>query len=126
MSTILDATGGKPVDRIVEVEFGGNLQTTLEVLRTAGVIATYSSMQEPQPQLPFFRMMYKDMTVRFVIVYAMPESAKQFAIADIERALTADLLQHRIAQEFPLDEIAPSNQLVEQSGVRGTVILRID
>ena len=124
-AAILDATGGAPVDRIVEVEFGGNLQASLEVLRTGGVIATYSSMQEPQPQLPFFRMMYQDLTLRFVIVYAMPESAKQFAVADIERALTAELLQHRVAQEFPLDEIAQSNELVEQSGTRGAVILRI-
>ena len=107
------------------MEFGGNLQASLEVLRTGGVIATYSSMQEPQPQLPFFRMMYQDLTLRFVIVYAMPESAKQFAVADIERALTAELLQHRIAQEFPLDEIVHSNELVEQSGTRGAVILRI-
>ncbi len=124
-AAILDATGGEPVDRIIEVEFGVNLQTSIEVIRTGGVIATYSSMQDPQPELPFFRMMYKDLTLRFVIVYAMPESAKQFAIADIERALDADLLQHRIAQEFPLEEIAQSNELVEQSGVRGTVILRI-
>lgn len=124
-AAILDATGGAPVDRIVEVEFGGNLQASLEVLRTGGVIATYSSMQEPQPQLPFFRMMYQDLTLRFVIIYAMPESAKQFAVADIERALTAELLQHRVAQEFPLDEIAQSNELVEQSGTRGAVILRI-
>ena len=124
-AAILDATGGEPVDRIIEVEFGVNLQTSIEVIRTGGVIATYSSMQDPQPELPFFRMMYKDLTLRFVIVYAMPESAKQFAIADIERALDADLLQHRIVQEFPLEEIAQSNELVEQSGVRGTVILRI-
>ena len=124
-AAILDATGGEPVDRIIEVEFGVNLQTSIEVIRTGGVIATYSSMQDPQPELPFFRMMYKDLTLRFVIVYAMPESAKQFAIADIERALDADLLQHRIAQEFPLEEIAQSNELVEQSGARGTVILRI-
>ena len=124
-AAILDATGGEPVDRIIEVEFGVNLQTSIEVIRTGGVIATYSSMQDPQPELPFFRMMYKDLTLRFVIVYAMPESAKQFAIADIERALDADLLQHRIAQEFPLEEVAQSNELIEQSGVRGTVILRI-
>ena len=108
-----------------DLGFGGNLQASLEVLRTGGVIATYSSMQEPQPQLPFFRMMYQDLTLRFVIIYAMPESAKQFAVADIERALTAELLQHRVAQEFPLDEIAQSNELVEQSGTRGAVILRI-
>jgi NADPH2:quinone reductase len=124
-TAILDATGGEMIDRIVDVEFGANLEASLEVLRTGGIIATYSSMQEPQPTLPFFQMMVKDLTVRLILVYAMPESAKQFAIADIERALTANLLQHRIAREFPLEEIAQSNELVEQAGTRGAVVLRI-
>ena len=124
-AAILDATNGELVDRIINVEFGANLQTSMEVIRTGGVIATYSSMQEAQPRLPFFQMMYKDLTVRFVIVYAMPESAKQFAIADIERALSANLLQHRIAQTFPLDEIVMSNELVEQTGIRGSIVLRL-
>lgn len=124
-AAILDATGGEPVDRIIEVEFGANLQTSIEVIRTGGVIATYSSMQDAQPKLPFFQMMYKDLTIHFVIVYAMPESAKQFAIADIERALTNDLLQHRIAGRFPLDEIVQSNELVEEGKVRGAVILDV-
>ena len=120
---ILDATGGEPVDRIVEVEFGTNLQTSIEVIRIGGVIATYSSMQDAHPKLPFFPMMYKDLTIRLVIVYAMPESAKQFAIADIDRALAGDLLQHRIARTFPLDEIVQGNELIEQGGIRGAVIL---
>lgn len=122
-AAILDATSGKLVDRIIDVEFGANLRTSIEVIRTGGVIATYSSMQDAQPKLPFFQMMYKDLTIRFVIVYAMPESAKQFAIADIERALSADLLQHRIARKFPLDEIVQSNELIEQGAIRGAVIL---
>ncbi len=120
---ILDATGGEPVDRIVEVEFGTNLQTSIEVIRIGGVIATYSSMQDAHPKLPFFPMMYKDLTIRLVIVYAMPESAKQFAIADIDRALAGDLLQHRIARTFPLVEIVQGNELIEQGGIRGAVIL---
>jgi NADPH2:quinone reductase len=67
--------------------------------------------------------MYKDMTIHYVIVYAMPETATQFAIADIERALSNNLLQHRIARNFPLDEIVQSNELIEQGKIRGTVIL---
>jgi len=122
---ILEATDGEPVDRIIDVEFGANLQTSIEVIRTGGVIATYSSTQDAQPKLPFFQMMYKDMTIHFVIVYAMPESAKQFAIADIERALSADLLQHRITKTLPLDEIVQSNEMIEQGKIRGAVILEI-
>ncbi|MDH3613185.1 MAG: NADPH:quinone reductase [Gammaproteobacteria bacterium] len=123
---VLDAAAGQAVDRIIDVEFGVNLATSIEVLRVGGTIATYSSTVVPQPELPFFQMMYKDLTVRFVIVYAMPESAKQLAIADIEKALDNDLLHHRIAAKLPLEKIADSNKLVEQGKIRGSVILQID
>ncbi len=126
VGAIMAASDGKPVDRVVDVEFGGNLPVTTEVLRIGGTIATYASTAVPEPKLPFFQMMYKDVTIRLVIVYAMPESAKQQAIADIETALAGNRLQHRIAHTLPLDEIARSNELVEQGGIRGAVILSMD
>lgn len=125
IADIMAATGGELVDRVVDVEFGANLATTVEVLRIGGTIATYSSTQVTEPKLPFLTMMYKDLTVRLVIVYAMPESAKEHAIADIEQALLADRLQHRIAHTLPLGDIAKSNELVEQGSIRGAVILTI-
>jgi len=126
VASILDAAGGPKVDRIVDVEFGANLLASLEVLRVGGTIATYSSTQVPEPQLPFFQMMYKDVTVQFVIVYAMPEEAKQLAIADIEAALHAGSLQHRVAHTMPLNEIAAGNRLIEEGTIRGSVILSMD
>jgi len=125
-AAVIDAAGGPVVDRIVDVEFGANLPVSLDVMRIGGTIATYSSSQVPEPQLPFFQMMYKDVTVRFVIVYAMPEDAKQFAIADIETALRAGSLQHRIARTMPLEEIAAGNRLIEEGSIRGSVILSMD
>lgn len=123
---IMAATAGAPVDRVVDVEFGANLAVSVEVLRVGGTIATYSSTQISEPKLPFFQMMYKDLTVRMVIVYAMPEAAKQHAIADIDKALSANVLQHRIAHTMPLSDIARANETVEQGGARGAVILTID
>jgi len=122
---ILSATDGEAVDRIVDVEFGSNLPTNVEVIKLGGVIATYSSTQIPEPRLPFFQMMYKDLTVRTIIVYAMPEEAKQQAIADIEQALSGDALQHRIAETLPLDDIVHANEVIEQGSIRGAVILNI-
>ncbi len=126
IGAIMAASNGQPVDRVVDVEFGGNLPVTTEVLRVGGTIATYASTAVPEPTLPFFRMMYKDATIRMVIVYAMPEDAKRHAIADIETALSADKLQHRIAHAMPLERIAESNELVEQGSIRGAVILSTD
>jgi len=123
---VLAAAGGKRVDRIIDVEFGANLPVSLQVLRVGGTIATYSSTKLAEPRLPFLQMMYRDITVRFIIVYAMPEAAKRHAIHDIDLALRKGWLRHRIGSTLPLDDIATGNELVEQGRVRGAVILNID
>ena len=122
---VMDATNGELVDRVVDVEFGANLPTVLDIIRVGGVIATYSSTQNPEPKLPFFQMMYKDLTTRMVIVYAMPESAKQAAISDIGKALEKETLQHRIAHTLPLGDIIRGNELIETGDRRGAVILEM-
>ena len=75
------------VDRVIEVEFGANLPQVIQCINTGGTIATYSSAQVPTPELPLRDMMFMDLTVRMVIVYAMPETAKEAAIADTISAL---------------------------------------
>lgn len=125
VADILAITGGDPIDRVIDVEFGANLPITVEVLKVGGVIATYSSTQIPEPTLPFFQMMYKDITLRFVIVYAMPEAAKLAAINDIAAALATDALQHRIAASYSLDDIASANALIEEGNTRGAVVLTL-
>ncbi len=119
------ANGGNPIDRVVEVEFGANLPEVLQCVRVGGTIATYSSMQAPEPKLPFYRMMFMDLTVRMVLVYVMPESAKQAAMADIGKYLAEGRLKHRIAHRVPFTELAHANELVEQGELRGCVVVDI-
>ena len=123
---VLECTGGEKVDRVIEVEFGANLPEALECLRTGGTIATYSSTQVKEPQLPFLRMMFQDLTIRMVIVYAMPEEAKQQAIADINRRLAEGRLKHRVAEVLPLEQSARSHEIIEEGSVRGCVVLDLD
>jgi NADPH2:quinone reductase len=118
--------GGKPVDRVIDVEFGANLPEVLECIRIGGTIATYSSTQVKEPSLPFLRMMFMDLTLRLVIVYAMPEAAKQHAIKDITSFLAEGRLQHRIAHVLPLDEIARANELIERGGFGGCVVVDVE
>jgi len=117
------ASGGNKIDRVVDVEFGANLDTVLSVVGTGATITTYSSTQDLQPTIPFYKMMFLDVTVRFVIVYAMPESAKQQAIKDINEALEAGKLIHRIAHSLPLAECARAHEIIEQGTVRGCVVV---
>ena len=122
---VLAASGGDLIDRVVDPEFGANLPVSIAVLRVGGTIAAYGSAKKPEPLLPFYRMMYKDLTLHTIIVYAMPDSAKDHAVADISSALSGGWLKHRVAHSLPLDDIAAGNELVESGKVRGTVILNI-
>jgi NADPH:quinone reductase-like Zn-dependent oxidoreductase len=71
-------------------------------------------------------MMFLDLTLRMVIVYAMPEEAKEQAIADTCELMRAGKLQHRIAHNLPFSEMVQAQELIEQGGFRGCVIVSID
>ncbi|MDG0978806.1 MAG: NADPH:quinone reductase [Halieaceae bacterium] len=123
---VLTATQGDKVDRVVDVEFGANLPEVLKCVRIGGTIATYSSTQIAAPQLPFRDMMFMDLTVRMVIVYAMPEAAKDAAVNDTFAALEAGWMQHRIAHRVPMNQPAKAHELIEQGGFGGCVVIEID
>lgn len=116
-------TDNQGVDRVVEVEFGKNLPYLMQVIKTGGIIATYASMTNNHPEIPFYPMMYKDLTIRLVIVYAMPEQAKTEAAKDIVQWLERDQLIHRIAHTRPLEQIAEAHELIEQGGFMGCVVV---
>ena len=121
---IADLPGEGGVDRIVEVEFGGNLPQSLATLKPNGVLAAYASDAVPEPKLPFYSLVYKSLTVRFILVFLMPETAKRQAVQDITRRLEAGELRHYIAKRYPLAEAAAAHERVE-AGALGNVILDI-
>lgn len=122
----LDVRAGRRFDRVIDLEFGQNLEAVLDLLKVSGTLVTYGSAAVPEPVIPFYRMMFMDLLVRMVIVYDMPESAKDAAIADITRALKEGLLQHRLADVLPLGEIVRAHETVEEGNVRGCVVMDID
>lgn len=123
---VLAANNGQRIDRVIDVEFGANLPEVLKCLRIGGTIATYSSTQVAEPKLPFKEMMFMDLTVRMVIVYAMPESAKQHAITDTTLVLSGNEFSHRIANVVPLHKMVQAHELIENSGLRGCVVVSIE
>lgn len=123
---VLEETAGEGVDRIVEVEFGGNLETSLAVIKENGVIAAYASMAAPTPTLPFYPLMFKAATLRLVLVYILTPAARRRAIANLTAALEAGALTHPIAARFPLAEIARAHEAVEAGDKLGQVLVTLD
>ena len=76
---ILELTGGAGVDRIVDVDFGANLAVSAKVIKTNGAIATYASIGDPEPRLPFYALMSRNAAIRPVLIYTMPARARDEA-----------------------------------------------
>jgi NADPH2:quinone reductase len=122
---ILDLTGGRGVDRVVEVAFAANLPVTARVMAPDGVVAAYASDTNPEPPVPFRPFMLKNVTIRFVLVYTMPRAAKDAAIGDITLLLEQRALSHRIARELPLEDAAAAHEIVERGDRIGCIVLRV-
>ncbi|MEO0399736.1 MAG: NADPH:quinone reductase [Pseudomonadota bacterium] len=122
---ILDAAGGKNIDRIVEVEFGGNLAVSNQVLAPGGVIATYGSMGDPTPSLPFYEMMFNTTTIKPFLIYLI-EGAARTRITDlVNRALTDGALSHVVAATYALEGAVAAHQRVESGDVVGNVVITV-
>ena len=117
--------GTPPLDRIVEVALGANVATDVEMLRPNGVIAAYSSDAVSEPKLPFNQMLVKDLTVHTLIIYEVPQSARDAAARDINRALNERKLVHQIAEVFPFDRIAAAHDRMEEGRAIGKLLIRI-
>ena len=121
---VREITGGAGVERIVEVEFGGNLEASLGALKTGGVIAAYASNAAPEPTLPFYRLAYKQVTLRHVLVFLLAGEAKRRAVGDITHWLAAGKLTHDLGPGFALGEAAAAHQAVEDHAP-GKVVLDV-
>ena len=71
-------------------------------------------------------MMFMDLTLRMVIVYAMPEAAKTQAVEDTCAALQAGRLQHRIAHSVPFGDMVLAHELIERGGFGGCVVVNVN
>jgi NADPH:quinone reductase len=108
-------------DRIVEVALGANLQMDLALSGPETVIVSYAA-DGPDPVLPVRACMSANVTLRFVLLYAVPEPALRQAAGDITRALAEGALTELPVHRFLLEEIAAAHEAVE-AGVTGKVVI---
>lgn len=123
---ILAASDGRGVDRIIDVEFGGNLDVSRAVLKPNGTIAAYGSMANPEPKLPFYPMMFAGQTLRMVLVYILPPDARARAIRDITGWLEQGALTHPVALSVPMDEAWRAHEACENTQRIGAALIEIN
>jgi NADPH2:quinone reductase len=116
-------TGQRGVDRVVDVDFGGNIATTLKAMAMNSTIAVYATNGNRTPVVPMRDLMEKCIAVRTLVLFALPPPLLAAAQADITKSLTAGKRIHNIAAEFPLSETARAHLAVEKGDKLGTVIV---
>jgi NADPH2:quinone reductase len=110
-----------PVDRIVELALGANLQLDLAVSGPQTHIVDYAAEAE-DPVLPVRPCMTANITLRFVLLYGVPRPALLQAAADVSRALADGALTELPVTRFALDQAAAAHDAVE-AGAVGKVIV---
>lgn len=121
---VLSLTRGAGVDHIVEVDFAANLATTLKVLKSNGSMATYASMSQPQPAIPFYALMTKNLRLLWVFIYETAQDALDDAARDIGLWLESGTAVHPHFHIYPLDQTAAAHEAVE-AGAIGKVLVSV-
>jgi NADPH:quinone reductase len=123
VAKVLESTDGRGVDRVIDVDFGGNLATTLKLMAMNSTIAVYATNGNRTPVVPVRELMEKCIALRTLVLPALPWSLLSAAQADITKWLAAGSRLHNIAGQFPLAETAQAHLAVEKGDKLGTVIV---
>jgi len=100
------------VDRIVEVSFSDNVDLDAAVARVGTVIAAYATRVD-RPDLPFWPMLFANITIRLLGSDDFPAAAKRQAAADLSTAAAAGALPIAIGTTVPLERIAQAHERVD-------------
>jgi NADPH2:quinone reductase len=122
---VREFTEGRGVDRVLEVDIGGNAALAAEVLAHRGTVVVYGSNQN-EITLPFLPYLYNDIAIRFYIVYRLDDGVRRDCEAALHGLLESGDLLHTIAARYPLAETAAAQEAVESGQVMGNVVIEID
>lgn len=123
--THLKSVGIRGCDRILDVALAANIAINAKLVARNGCIATYESGSAAMVEIPFYDLLYKNATVRTVLVYAMSDEAHAAAVRDINKAIADGALHPRIAGHYPLQETAAAHDAVDSGALIGKVVIDV-
>jgi NADPH:quinone reductase len=112
------------VDRVVEVALSANADLDAAVVRNGAVVAAYASTRD-RPELPFWPMLFANVTIRLLGSDDFPQEAKDAAARDLTAAAAQGALCVAVARTFPLAQIAAAHELIESGSAAGRVLISI-
>ena len=113
------------IDRVVEVEFGINLNWLHEVLKPNGTLAVYGSAKEMNPIIPFGLYLFKAIKIDIFLIYILPPKEREIAINYLHLAYRQKALVPRIDSIYRLEDCDQAQERTLTKGRKGAVLLKI-
>jgi NADPH2:quinone reductase len=123
VAKVMAFTSGNGVNRVIDVDFGGNIATTLKLMAVNSTIAVYATNGNRNPVVPMRLMMEKCVALRSLVLFALPPTLLRAAQADLTKWLAAEIRLHNIADRYALPDTARAHLAVEKGDKLGTVIV---
>lgn len=120
---VLAANNGRPVERIVEVEFGANAEIDTTVIAENGRINAYGSAKNMAPTLPFYPLMFKAVTLEMALIYLLTPAQRQETVATLTRALKDGALQCPVENVYAMQDCAAAHEAVEAGNRTGAILI---
>jgi len=113
------------IDRVLEVEFGINLNWLHEVLKPNGTLAVYGSAKEMNPIIPFGLYLFKAIKIDIFLIYILPPKEREIAINYLHLAYRQKALVPRIDSIYRLEDCDQAQERTLTKGRKGAVLLKI-
>ena len=125
VNSVLDYTKGNGVDRVLEVEFGGNILINQNIVKPNGTIAAYASATVMEPTLPFYNLMFKGIKINTFLIYSISKEERKTVTGGISKALNENAIKHIIASTHSIESVVDAHYAVESNKNIGNVIINI-
>ncbi len=120
---VRELTDGQGVHHAVEVDFGGNIASTLASIAMNGSLAYYATKGAPTPVVPAGAAMGLNLMIHGVYLPVSPHEARKRAQQDITGWIGTGERILSVAGRFPLADCAGAHELVEAGGKVGTAVV---
>jgi NADPH2:quinone reductase len=122
---VLNETGGKGADLIVEVNVSGNSPTYADILAERGKVVIYGT-SDAMAQVPGMAFIRKGATLKWFIVYEISDEERDQGVAELNAMLSEGALETKIAKRFSLDETIAAHEAVEKAAYIGNIVVEVD
>jgi alcohol dehydrogenase len=113
-------TGGRGVDRVVEVGGPGTIAQSLRAVALGGEIASIGFLSTENPGIDFFQLKGSGASFRNIAV------GDRNALIELSRVIAMAGIKPVIDRVVPMSEIAAAQAHIETKRARGKVVIRVE